>query len=88
MDNQIDDVDLVRQWLEENERSLAWLARQIDWTRAQLSNVLNRKRPMSRRLARDISAVLGISLQGVEHGNTKVDDESELLGTVAQLVGV
>lgn len=80
MDDKMDDVDQVRQWLEENERSIAWLARQIDWTRGQLSNVLNRKRPMSRRLARDISTVLGITIHGVEHGNTKSEDtEGELL---------
>ncbi len=79
-----EETSLVRRWLEDNERSVAWLARQTGWTRVHIGNVLNNKVPMSQKLARDLNAITGLKLRGEEHGNTKVEDqESDLLAAAA-----
>ncbi len=83
----MDEIDQIKKWLDDNERSIAWLARRVDWNRSLLSGVLNRKRPLSRKLARALSEVLGFTVEGVDHGNTKIDDENELEAAAAQLVG-
>lgn len=84
--DEMSDIERIKKWLEDNERSIAWLARKIDWTRSQLSHVLNGNRPMSRKLARDLSDVLGFTVQGSAHGNTKIDDEDEIVATAAHLI--
>lgn len=48
----------VLRWLEENERSISWLARRIDWSRSLLSQVLNGKRPLSPKLWKTLCEAL------------------------------
>lgn len=64
MINEPDPRDVLREWLNANERSIAWAARQIGWTRVQLSNVVNKKRPVSPKLAIALRDTLGIDLGG------------------------
>ncbi len=62
MEHEPDPRDVVRAWLNENERSIAWAARKIGWTREQLSRVVNKHRPMSPKLAIALRDTLGIDL--------------------------
>lgn len=91
MNDQFDDVETLRAWLEENERSISWLARQTGWSREMLSHVINRRRPLSRKLAGVLREKLGIDIKGQERAGTQFraeecSEESEFMGAVAQLV--
>lgn len=74
MTNEPDPRDVLREWLDDNERSIAWAARQIGWTRVQLSNVVNKKRPMSPKLARALRDTLGIAVDGQAHTDKRTGD--------------
>ena len=69
-----DAINHVQRWLDDNERSIAWAARQIGWTRVQLSNVVNKKRPMSPKLARALRDTLGIAVDGPAHADKRDGD--------------
>ncbi len=82
MNDQSDDIEKIRTWLEENERTLAWLARQTGWSREMLSYVMNGHRPLSKKLASAISDKTGIALKGPERAGRSIkkeEQESELL---------
>jgi hypothetical protein len=91
MNEQFDDIEMLRAWLEENEGSISWLARQTGWSREMLSHVINRRRPLSRKLAGVLREKLGIDIKGDERARTRFrteesSEESEFVGAVAQLV--
>jgi plasmid maintenance system antidote protein VapI len=67
MEKERDPRDVLRAWLDDNERSIAWAARQIGWTREQLSRVVNKQRPMSAKLAIALRDTLGIAVDGPAH---------------------
>lgn len=46
---------VVRQWLAEEERSIAWLARRVGYTREYLTNVLNGRYPFTDKLVHALS---------------------------------
>jgi plasmid maintenance system antidote protein VapI len=51
---------VLKYWLEEQERSQAWVARHIGATRAYICDVLGGKRPFTDTLARRLYEELGI----------------------------
>ena len=69
-----DPRDVLRAWLDDNERSIAWVARQIGWTREQLSRVVNKQRPMSAKLAIALRDTLGIAVDGPAHTDKRDGD--------------
>lgn len=54
---------LLQQWLDEQERSLAWVARQIGSTRHYMSDVMTGKRNFTDHLVRRLHEKIGISFQ-------------------------
>lgn len=64
-----DDRDTLREWLEENGLTITWLARETGWTREMLSYVVNKHRPLSRKLARVIHEKTGLKLKKTESDN-------------------
>ena len=81
MTTESDPRDILRAWLDENERSIAWASRQIGWTRVQLSNVVNKKRPMSRKLAQALKEKLAIPLEVEQIKKRNVNQAKEQLNT-------
>jgi len=68
--DQRDDVQVLRDWIEERGCTVRWLADQIGWSRGMLSQVINGKRPLSRKLASVLREQFDIDLQGQAHRNT------------------
>jgi hypothetical protein len=62
---------IVRRWLDENERSLAWVARRAGYTREYLSLVMNKHLPFSDKLARTLTERLGIRFEYREGSTTE-----------------
>jgi plasmid maintenance system antidote protein VapI len=67
---------LLQHWLNQEERSLAWVARHIGTSRHYLSDVMRGKRGFTDRLARRLHDVLGIRFDYRE--SLESDDEEEL----------
>jgi hypothetical protein len=91
MNEQFDEIEMLRAWLEENERSISWLARQTGWSREMLSHVINRRRPLSQKLAGVLHEKLGIDIKGPKRAGTQrraeeSSKEKDFMGAVAQLV--
>ncbi|MCA8837597.1 MAG: helix-turn-helix domain-containing protein [Proteobacteria bacterium] len=91
MSEQFNDIEKIRIWLAENERSMAWLARQIGWSREMLSQVLNGHRPISKKLAIAINDKTGVDIKGPvrRRRKTKAEEgskETEFEAAAAQLV--
>lgn len=53
---------MVREWLQENERSLAWLARQLGYHRVYLSRVMHGKEAFSDKLAAKLKDAVGLDV--------------------------
>lgn len=51
---------ILRQWLDREERPVAWLARQTNYTQQHLHEVLAGSRPITRPVAEAIERVTGI----------------------------
>ena len=51
---------ILRQWLDREERPVAWLARQTNYTQQHLHEVLNGTRPITPPVAESIERVTGI----------------------------
>ena len=79
MTTESDPRDVLRAWLNNNERSIAWASRQIGWTRVQLSNVVNKKCPMSQKLAQALREKLEIPVE-VKSRKKEIMDKKKLSG--------
>jgi hypothetical protein len=75
---------ILRKWMDENERSLAWVARNTGYTREYLSLVMNRHQPVTDKLARTLAERLGIRF---EYQEDLEENESELQPAGLALVG-
>jgi hypothetical protein len=67
---------ILRRWMDENERSLAWVARRGGYTREYLSLVMNKHLPFSDKLARTLTERLGIHF-AYREDPSPVNEESE-----------
>jgi antitoxin component HigA of HigAB toxin-antitoxin module len=56
----MDRVDVLKDWMEREGRKAKWVAAQIARSETWLSYILNRRRPMSDKIARDLQAKLQI----------------------------
>jgi len=56
-------AEAVYAWLTANERSGAWLARQVGRSRPHVQEVLRRERDISPSLAADIARVTGVAAE-------------------------
>lgn len=54
---------LIRQWLDKEDRSVAWLARQIDRPRVTLNQWLNRESDIPVSVALKISEITGLDVR-------------------------
>ena len=59
----VDPIDALKAWLDKEGHSISWLARETGWTREMLSYVINKHKPMSRKLARVIEEKTGLALR-------------------------
>lgn len=62
MPRRIDPRDTLRDWLDKNGLTITWLARETGWTREMLSYVVNKHKPLSRKLAMVIREKTGLDL--------------------------
>ena len=65
--------EILRTWMDDNERGPAWVAKKVGRTRELISRVYHGHLPVSDTLATDLYQVLGIPLleEGpVEHNGT------------------
>ncbi len=58
----MDWIDAVRQWLEENERSQAWLARKAGLDASWVSQVLAGSKPAGRKTIAALERATGLEL--------------------------
>ncbi len=67
--------DILRAWMDDNERGPAWVAKKVQRTRELISRVYHGRLPVSDKLATDLYQVLGIPLldvdQAAENGTEK-----------------
>lgn len=68
---------IVRQWMTEQERSLAWVARKAGYTREYLTNVMNEHLPFTDKLAKTLTERLGVRFEYSEKPEPLAEDESE-----------
>jgi hypothetical protein len=59
-----DPRDTLREWIAERGCSIAWVAEQIGWSREMLSYVVNKRCPLSPKLARDLRKYLAVPVTG------------------------
>ncbi len=75
---------IVRKWLADEERSIAWLARRAGYTREYLSHVLSGNFPFTDRLARTLQEQVGIDFSQTgevsEEGNLEPADVAVEVG--------
>jgi homoserine trans-succinylase len=55
-------VQLLKEWMAQEERGTVWIARKVGRTKAYISHVLHGRFPLTDKLARDLQAKLGIPL--------------------------
>jgi hypothetical protein len=68
---------IVRQWMTEQERSLAWVARKAGYTREYLTNVMNGHLPFTDKLAKTLTERLGVRFEYSEEREQVSEDEPE-----------
>jgi hypothetical protein len=68
---------IVRQWMAEQERSIAWVARKVGYTREYLTNVMNAHLPFTDKLARAFTERLGVRFEYREDLEQAPGDEAE-----------
>ena len=51
---------ILRQWMQDNDRAPAWVARRIGYTREYVANVLGGRYPFTEQLTRACQEYLGI----------------------------
>jgi hypothetical protein len=52
-------------WLEREERSVAWLARQCGWSAARIQSVKGGYRPATRKFAEKVAAALDVPFESL-----------------------
>ena len=55
-------VQILKDWMEQEERGTVWVAKKIGRTKAYISHILHERMPMTDKLARELSAKLGIPM--------------------------
>jgi hypothetical protein len=55
-------VQLLRDWMDREERGTVWVAKKVGRTKAYISHILHGRLPLTKKLARDLRAKLGIPL--------------------------
>jgi hypothetical protein len=55
-------VQILKDWMEQEERGTVWVAKKIGRTKAYISHILHERMPMTDKLARELRAKLGISM--------------------------
>ena len=75
---------ILRQWMQDNDRAPAWVARRIGYTREYVANVLGGRYPFTAKLTSACEEHLGIDFGYV---GTKDDDQGDLEPTGVALVG-
>jgi len=56
----MDRVDILKDWMEREGRKAKWVAAQIDCSDTWLSYILNRRRPLSEKIARNLQEKLQV----------------------------
>ena len=56
----MDRVDILKDWMEREGRKAKWVAAQIDLSETWMSYILNRRRSMSEKIARDLREKLKV----------------------------
>jgi hypothetical protein len=55
-------VQILKDWMEQEERGTVWVAKKIGRTKAYISHILHERMPMTDKLARELSTKLGIPM--------------------------
>ena len=55
-------VQILKDWMEQEERGTVWVAKKIGRTKAYISHILHERMPMTDKLARELRAKLGIPM--------------------------
>lgn len=58
----MDRIEMLKTWMKQEGRKSAWIAQQVGRSETWISYVLNRRRPMSDKLARTLQEKFGIPL--------------------------